>query len=229
MDNDLYSELKLVNFENIINTKFEDKKLLVEALTHPSYSQENNHLKNNQRLEFLGDAVLSLLINDFLYRNHVNSDEGDMSKAKAMIVSTISLAIVSKKLRINEFILLGKGEIKQNGQNKENILADVFESVLGAIYLDKGIYFAELFVKENIIKSIAEIQEIDDLQDYKTKFQELIQQSGKIKIIYETTQIVRNEFCAKVFVENILFGEGHGASSKKAEQRAAKDALAKME
>lgn len=225
---ELYKEYKLADLEQEIEVTFDDKKLLISSLTHPSFAQENGTLKNNQRLEFLGDSVLAFLINDYLYRNIVDASEGEMSKLKAMIVSTQSLATISKQIGMPKYMLLGRGEIGQRGYDKENILADVFESLLGAIYLDKGIDVTEKFIKKYIISQLDTLITDENIQDYKTKFQEVIQKSGPIKITYEASELPDATFKVSLIVQKIVYGVGIAKSKKKAEQLAAKAALSKM-
>jgi ribonuclease-3 len=211
-----------------------DEDLLLQALTHSSYIYENrqNGIENNQRLEFLGDAVLDLAVSDFLFRNYPDSDEGELTKLRAALVCEPSLARTAKSLRLGYCLRMGKGEERSGGRERPSILADAFEALLGAIYLDQGLAKASemaLIFLDPLIKDVLEGR-LDS--DYKTELQEIVQQLGSEQIQYT---ILREEgpdhnkiFTAGVLYKGELAGTGSGRSKKEAEQQAAKSALGKQ-
>lgn len=211
-----------------------DEELLLQALTHSSYIYENrqNGIENNQRLEFLGDAVLDLAVSDFLFRNYPDSDEGELTKLRAALVCEPSLARTAKSLKLGYCLRMGKGEERSGGRERPSILADAFEALLGAIYLDQGLAKAsEMALKfmDPLIKDVLEGR-LDS--DYKTELQEIVQQLGSEQVQYT---ILREEgpdhnkiFTAGVHYKGELAGTGSGRSKKEAEQQAAKSALGKQ-
>lgn len=216
---DKLQELLGVNFKNI--------NLLTEALTHPSYANENN-CSHNQRLEFLGDAVLELAMSTYLYNKYKSFDEGDMSKRRAQAVCEEALVIYSEKFHLSDFLLLGHGEELKGGRTRASLIADAFEAILGAIYLDQGFNVA-LDVFNRLVLPF--IDEVDIIQDYKTKLQELVR-TDRMSLIYEivneTGPAHDKTFEAIVKMENgIVMGHGKGKTKKEAEQNAAKQALKK--
>lgn len=235
---DMYSKKELINinkeFEGNINYEFKDKELLLLALTHSSYTNENkkHFFASNERLEFLGDAVLSVVISEFLYSNNKDMAEGDMSKIRSGIVCETSLAMVSKNIDLDKFLLFGKGEELTGGRNRESILADAFEALLGAIYLDSDINTAKQFIL-SIMKDI--IKDVIDgviFIDFKTKLQEKVQHDGVLSIRYniidERGPDHDKVFKANVEIEGKVMGEGFGRTKKEAEQNAAKEALGRI-
>ena len=201
-----------------------NEQYYIEALTHSSYANEHSNTKYYERLEFLGDAVLELIISDYLF-NEKALEEGIMTKMRASYVCEEACATYSRELKFTNYIRLGSGEIEAN----ETILADVFESFVGATYLDQGF----LFTKEMVLKIITKYMNkgTDFLHDYKSELQELVQ-TVKKSVIYETI----NEqgpahdrvFTCQVKVDNLIMGVGTGSSKKQAEQEAAKVALSKQ-
>lgn len=218
----------IYELEAKLGVKFNNIDLLNEALTHPSYANEHN-CPHNQRLEFLGDAVLELAMSNYLFEKYNNFDEGDMTKKRAQSVCEEALYIYSTHIGLSKYILLGHGEAKEKAE-KPSLIADAFEAVLGAIYLDQGFEKA-LEVFKRIV--IPYINDINVIQDYKTRLQELVR-IDKMNLEY---QIVREEgpshnktFEAIVKFENgIIMGRGTGKTKKEAEQNAAKEALIKCE
>ncbi|MDI6641645.1 MAG: ribonuclease III [Elusimicrobiota bacterium] len=212
------------NIEKIIKMKFVNKQLLLEAITHKSYAVELGKLVWNERLEFLGDSVLSLIVADYLYSLYPNSSEGYLSRLKSQLVSRQTLTKWSKKLNLGEFILLSKGEEATGGRKRDSILSNAFESLLGAIYLEKGFEIAKKFVVE-FLKEIKTIP----LTDYKSKLQELIQAKYKMLPVYKVAKEYGPEheknFIVEVYIKNRLLGTGKGRSKKEAEQNAAKNSL----
>lgn len=218
-------------FEDIVNYWFEDEDLLIEALTHSSYANErkNKKWKYNERLEFLGDSVLGLIISDYLFTNHVDLPEGELTKTRARIVCEVTLSDCAILIDLGRFIMLGKGEELTGGRTRPSLLADAFEAVIGAIYLDGGIESARAFILKFMTKKIDDALTGKIFIDYKTRLQELIQNDGQVKIIYE---VVRDEgpdhnktFYTHVKRDNTVIGEGMGKSKKESEQNAAKMAL----
>ena len=200
-----------------------NKDLYQKAFTHTSYSNEHN-VESYERLEFLGDAVLELTIRDYLY-NEKHLEEGTMTKMRASYVCEEACATYAKELKLEKDILLGSGESEAN----TTILADVFESFIGAMYLDKGFRTTSKFVMDIIIPYIE--KKIDFLHDYKSELQELVQtvrKSVSYEIINELGPAHNKTFTCQVMVDNIVMGTGSGSSKKQAEQAAAKMALEKQ-
>ena len=217
--------MKLKNFENIISYEFKNIELLETALTHSSYANEHQ-TESNERMEFLGDAVLELCMSKYLY-SVIDLDEGVLTKSRAKAVCEEALNIYAKSINLNQFLFLGKGEENSGGRERPAIIADAFEAVLGAIFLDGGIEEAYRIVEKLIIP---QLQKVLIFKDYKSILQEKLQ-SEKRGIRYE---IVRDEgpannktFEAVVYMDDILMGRGVGKTKKEAQQNAAKDALDK--
>ena len=205
-----------------INT--ENEELYVKAFTHTSYSNEHMECESYERLEFLGDAVLEVIISDYLY-NEKHLEEGTMTKMRASYVCEAACATYAKEIGLDSYIRLGSGEVEAN----TTIIADVFESFIGAMYLDQGISFTRDFVM-GIIKRYIEMK-VDFLHDYKSELQELVQtvrKSVTYEIINETGPAHDKTFTCQVLVDNIVMGTGIGSSKKAAEQEAAKVALDKQ-
>ena len=202
----------------------------MEALTHTSYSNENDGFESYERLEFLGDAVLELIISDYLYKER-HLEEGVMTKMRASYVCENALYEYSIRLGMNEYILLGRGETESGGKFRKAIVADVFEAFLGALYLDKGLQTVKDFIYKNIIPLI-EKKEIDFFSDYKSVLQELVQtdkRSLEYVVVNEEGPSHNKTFTVNVKIDNILYGTGVAHSKKEAEQEAAKDALKKAQ
>lgn len=209
---------------------FKNKELLKTALTHSSYANEK-HCECNERLEFLGDSVLSIIISEYLFRNMPSVNEGELSKIRASLVCEQSLADFSRQLKLGDELLLGRGEDATGGRNRASILSDAFEAVLAAIYLDSDIYTAEKWVVKIMASSLELALKGKTYHDYKTMLQEYVQKAGKT-ISYETVSENGPEH-NKAFEVNVLINEkciasGHGLSKKDAEQNAAKSALVEM-
>jgi ribonuclease-3 len=208
--------------------RFNNQGLIDMALTHPSFSQEKNCAVNNQRLEFLGDAVLNMIVAEYLY-NHFNAEpEGELTKIRARVVCEKALLNVANSLRLGEYLLLGRGEEMSGGRKRRSILADAVEAVIGAIYLDQGYEAASRFVLANLQEYINETAQ-GDYQDYKSRLQELVQGKNKQNVSY---QIIKEcgpahakVFEAGVFYRDRLLAAGQGRSKKEAEQNAAEKVL----
>jgi ribonuclease-3 len=204
-----------------------DKELLAQALSHRSWCSENLGRQPNERLEFLGDAVLGLVVADYLYRNYPELSEGEMAKARAAVVNTASLAAVAGELELGEALLLGKGEDATGGRRKPSILADSLEAVIGAVYLDAGYPAAEAVVLRLFSDRAREAASGPGEDDYKTRLQELCAQANEELPTYRLSSTGPDHakvFRAEVFVAGRLAGAGVGRSKKEAEQMAARQA-----
>ena len=213
-----------MDFLNKFNIEIKNKKLMQTALTHSSYSNEHKGVKNYERLEYLGDAVLELVTSEYFYL-HTDFKEGKMTKLRASYVCEKALATYAKDIGIDKYIRLGHGQ--QHNLN-DTIIADVFEAVLGAIYLDQGFEVAKKYVDKIIIPYIN--RQIDFNVDYKTRLQELVQ-TGKKSLNYEVVKEYevnhKKIFFFVLKIDNIVYGRGKGSSKKEAEQIAALDAYKK--
>lgn len=208
---------------------FINKKLLETALTHKSCLNENPDLKeSNERLEFLGDAVLEFVITETLYNSFPDKQEGYLTSLRANLVNTQNLAEVAKKLNIGGLIHLSKGEEDGGGRENPSLLADTVEAIIGALYLDQGLEKVEAFIKENLVNEIPD-KVTKPLKDPKSRFQEYIQAKGfpapKYKVLKETGPDHDRDFVVQVLVEGKMMGEGRGKSKSQAEQEAAREAL----
>jgi len=220
-------KIDIKELEKLIEIKFNNKNLLLHALTHKSYGIENKLNIWNERLEFLGDSVLSFIIVDYLYNKYKNLDEGVLSKIKSRLVSQKTLTVLAKKINLGKFILLSVGEEQTGGRDKGTILADTFEALLGAIYLDKGISVAKQF----LIKLLP-LKEVRMDIDYKSKLQEIVQKKYKTlpeyNVISETGPEHNKIFKIEVEIMKKVYGRGIGKNKKEAEQQAAKNTLEKL-
>ncbi|EHI70300.1 ribonuclease III [Streptococcus ictaluri] len=212
---------------------FTDKSLLETAFTHTSYANEHRllNISHNERLEFLGDAVLQLIISEYLFDKYPKKNEGDMSKLRSMIVREESLAGFSRFCSFDTHIKLGKGEEKSGGRNRDMILGDLFEAFLGALLLDKGVDEVRRFLNQVMIPQV-EQGNFEKVKDYKTSLQELLQSNGDITIDYqvisESGPAHAKQFEVAIFVNDSIISKGLGKSKKMAEQNAAKKALAQL-
>ncbi|GAB4072450.1 ribonuclease III [Barrientosiimonas marina] len=222
--------MNLLQLEKQLGITFNDQELLRQAFTHSSYVNEHRKeaISDNERLEFLGDAVLELGVSQYLYRQKDQLPEGDLTKWRASIVCEASLFEFSRNLHFGDYLLLGRGEEQSGGREREAILADVFEAFLGALYLDQG-YDAVITFLEHYVYPKINTGAFSHAMDYKSKLQEEIQQEGNHSIAYviadEKGPSHDKEFVAQVLIDNAVSGEGAGHTKKEAEQRAAKDTL----
>ena len=218
-------------FEQKINYEFKNKEYILEALTHCSYSNENKNYPFNERLEFLGDSVLSIVISDYLFKKETKLPEGELTKIRANIVCEESLSEVSKNIHLGKYMLLGKGEEATGGRERISILADALEAVIAAIYLDGGIKCAREFILTNMEKIINDSIKGKIFRDYKTCLQEVLQSNGEnniwYKLIEEKGPDHNKRFVMEVGINDTVLGVGEGKSKKDAEQVAAKCALDK--
>ncbi len=206
---------------------FNNEALLMEAMTHSSYANEHKEMKGiyNERIEFLGDAVLELTISDWLFRQFPHFQEGQLTKLRAQIVCEDSLSLVAKECSLNEYLLLGKGETLSGGREKPAILCDVFEAFIGALYLDKGVNEVQRFLNLVVIPKIKNGR-YELITDFKTELQEYLQQNGPVHIRYE---LVKEEgpshdkiFTVQLIVDGKKYKTASGKTKKAAEQMAAK-------
>ncbi|RJQ31082.1 MAG: ribonuclease III [Actinobacteria bacterium] len=212
-----------------LKVTFNNQDLLVEALTHRSYLAENPKKEiTNEKLEFLGDAVLDLVVTDFIYNNYRKLSEGDLAKLRANIVNAEVLATIAKKLKIGEYIVLGKGA-EHTGRKTDSILGDAVEAIIGAIYLDQGIDKSNDFIIKNFKSIIKSKYKLKDYSDPKTALQERAilktSQMPIYKIVKEKGPYHDRTFHAEVFIGDKMLASGEGKSKKKAEQQAAAKAL----
>lgn len=207
--------------------------LLAQALTHSSYANESNEpLGHNERLEYLGDAVIELVVSETLFLNYPDYKEGELTRLRSIIVCEPTLAAVSKALGLGNYVLLGKGEIKSHGRTRDALLADVYEAVVGAIYLDKGITWAKHFLQTTLGDVIEASAQGNLGYDYKTQLQEYVQQHDfaeglKYVLVNEWGPDHAKQFEVELVLDGKMLSIGKGSSKKEAEQLAAKEAWQK--
>lgn len=216
---------------NRLNIETDNLDLYLEAVTHPSYSNEHGDIKHLERLEFMGDAVLQLMVSHLVYHKKGSFLEGEMSLIRSKLVRADSLCNEAKKLGLDKVLRLGIGEEKSGGRNGKNILADAFEAFIAAIYLDKGFDFAFSIVK-NIFEDEVNDIDISSLLDYKSKLQELVQADKKQSVTYREVSHSGTSnnpvYVFEVLLDNdIVLATGEGTSKKSAQQDAARKALEK--
>lgn len=223
----------LLQLENKLGVKFNKIELLNTALTHSSYSNEKGKVfENNERLEYLGDAVLELASSTYLFKNFGNMSEGELTKTRASIVCQATLSKLAIKLGLGKIILLGRGEEANGGRDRESTLEDAFESIIGAIYLDSGWEVARDYVFRQLAPEFDKIRAGKKIKDYKTQLQEIVQQNPESTIEYieldESGPDHMKTFEFAVKINDKIFGTGIGKSKKIAEQMAAQKALEKI-
>lgn len=221
----------IYQLQETIQYHFKNPLFLEIALTHSSYANEVKHqLKYNERQEFLGDAVLSIIVSDYLFNNYT-VPEGDLTKLRAALVCEKSLDVMANKIGLGEYLRLGKGEEMTGGRTRPSIIADAFEALIAAIYLDSGIESAREFVLP-FVKEMLEHEETLSFKDYKTILQEIIQQNPEEKLVYRLVEEHgpdhNKRFVVAVMLNSNVIGKGEGRSKKTAEQMAAKEALELM-
>ena len=218
------------NLQRNIGYTFGDKTLLQRALTHSSYVGERGG-QSNERLEFLGDSVLGLIISDLLFRNFTHLPEGELTRLRAFIVCEQSLYEQARALSLGDAMRFSRGEEKTGGRGRKSILADAFEALIAAIYLDGGYEAAERFVLSSLAKDLAEKQQTR-MGDYKSELQEIIQQNPGDSISYhlvaESGPDHAKKFVVEVHLGENAIGRGEGKTKKEAEQQAAREALELM-
>ncbi len=210
-----------------LNIEFNDINILIKAFTHRSFLNENRNsgLEHNERLEFLGDAVLELSVTDFLFKKFPKKPEGEMTSLRSALVNAITLSKVAESLGLNEFLLLSKGEAKDEGRARQYILANVIEALIGAIYLDRGYDIAREFIDKNVHVLIDEVIEYKKFIDSKSLFQEMAQEHMSITprydLIKESGPDHNKIFTVGVFLGDIHIATGEGKSKQEAETQAA--------
>lgn len=216
------------DFEKQIGYTFSDKKLMTAALTHSSYAYEH-HCADNERLEFLGDSVLSIVVTEYLFTNYKNTQEGELTKIRAGLVCEQSLFEISKKINLSQYILLGNGEDLNGGRERPSVMSDAFEALLAAIYLDGGFEKAKAWLLNLIESELKSSSSGKRLGDYKTMLQERTQKGNNGKVTYRMTAESgpdhNKTFESEVLIDGKAVARGKGGSKKEAEQNAAKRAL----
>ena len=217
--------------EKHLSVKFKNKDLLKQAFIHRSYLNENpeSGLEHNERLEFLGDAVLELVVTEHLYKDYPKKDEGELTNWRASLVNAKILAQLAEELGFNDFLLLSRGEAKELGKSRQYILANTFESFVGSLYLDSGYEESDKFIKKYLLKKLPEIIKNKSYKDAKSHLQEQAQEKVSItpdyKVIKEWGPDHKKKFTVGVFLENEKVAEGEGYSKQEAEEEAARAAL----
>ena len=221
----------VAQFADQLNLKFKDLSILEQAFIHRSYLNEHKEitLQHNERLEFLGDAVLELVVTDYLFKKYPDKDEGDLTAYRAALVNAVTLSEVAANLKMNDYLLLSKGESKDTGRARQVILANTFEAVVGAIYLDLGYEMARDFIAKNLFAKTEEIVTKNLWQDAKSFFQEKAQENYSMtpnyKVISETGPDHNKRFTIGLYLNNELVSTGEGHSKQEAEQSAAQMGL----
>lgn len=225
---------RMEDLEDKIGIKFKKKDFLKEALTHRSYLNENKPkaISSNERLEFLGDSILSFVVAQELYTKNKNATEGDLTALRSILVRSQTLADCAKEIELGEYLLLSHGE-RRNGKTNPTLLADAYEALIGAIYLDQGIEVTRKFIKKYLLNKEGLLSESLEDADVKGKLQMVIQEKFKktptYKLIQQKGPDHLKTFKVGVFLEKKLLGEGVGESLKKASQNAASSALQRLE
>ena len=217
----------LADLERHLGAAFEDRNLLRAALVHRSYVAEHAAAEHNERMEFLGDAVLQLVVTVYLFEHHPELAEGEMAKVRSGLVNGVELAEVAREIELGDYLSLGRGELASGGREKESILADAMEAVIAALYLDRGFEGARRFILERWAGRIESRVAAPGKRDYKTRLQEVLARVGDLPRyrITEDGPDHDKTFTAFVEVNGELVGEGTGRSKKDAEQHAAARAL----
>lgn len=223
----------LAKLERVIRVKVKDYEMLNRAMTHRSFSNEHaNQYPDNERLEYLGDSVLGLVVNEYLFKHFEDYLEGDLAKIKSTVVSEETLAVTAREFNLGEYLLLGKGEENSGGRTRDSILANTFEALIGAIYLSSGIKPAREFILGLLKKHIEKVNRMEYLRDPKTALQELVQKKYKEKPLYEVVDETGpdhlKEFTVRLMIKGKAVLDGKGSSKRRAEMDAARSALEKM-
>ncbi|TSC77687.1 MAG: Ribonuclease 3 [Parcubacteria group bacterium Gr01-1014_24] len=219
------------NFEKKTKVIFKDKALLKQAFVHRSYINENPSvgLSHNERLEFLGDAVLELIVTDFLYKKYPNYTEGELTALRSALVNAVIISLVAEKIGMNDYLLLSKGEAKDNGKARQYILANTYEAYIGALYLDQGMDVVNEFVNKTLLPKTEEIVNKKLWRDAKSvvqeKAQEFVNFTPAYRVLSESGPDHDKHFTVGIYFGSILIAEGKGKSKQEAEQKAAEAAL----
>ena len=225
------TENNIKDIEQILGVTFSNKEYIQMALTHRSFLNEHKdeNIGNNERLEFLGDAVLELIISDYLYKTYPEYPEGDLTSFRSATVRTESLAMASRELKVGQFLRMSKGEEDSGGADKDYLLANTYESILGAIYMDQGYEKAKEFVFKTLVPKIENVVENRSDIDSKTRIQEMIQSKFKVTPTYD---VLKEEgpdhdkkFVVGIKINEKIIGEGEGSSKQKAEEDAATNGI----
>ncbi|MBP9758169.1 ribonuclease III [Candidatus Dojkabacteria bacterium] len=230
----IFETTELENLQKLINTSFKNFNLLETALTHRSYLNEssNQSLENNERLEFLGDAVLELIITEYLFHKYKDRPEGELTSFRAATVKTESLAETASELNLGHYIKLSRGEELTGGRTKPYLLANTYEALLGSIFLDQGYQFAKDFVYKTLVPKISNIikfrLDIDNKSRLQILAQELYEYTPRYELITEEGPDHNKIFTMQIVIKNETFGQGKGKSKQEAEQNAAAEAIKKI-
>jgi len=230
-DSQLQMKPDFTKFEEILGITFKNKALLTQAFTHRSYLNEHRDIEmgHNERLEFLGDAVIELIVTEYLYAKYPDKTEGELTSYRSALVKAETLSEAASKIGMNDFLLLSKGEAKDLGRARQIILANTIEALIGSIFLDQGYDIAKYFISKNIFFLIDKIIEDQMWLDAKSKFQERAQDKEGETPLYKTVKEEGpdhdKKFTVGVFIHNEKVAEGEGKSKQEAEQEAAKVAL----
>lgn len=222
----------LTALEKIIGVTFSDKSLLEKALTHRSFLNENRALsESNEHLEFLGDSVLSIIVSTQLYRRFSSYPEGKLTNLRSLLVKSQTLGNLSRELGLGQFLYMSKGEERSGGRENLSLLADTFEAILGAMYLDSGLDSARKFLERHLFPLIPEIEKKEELMDYKSSLQEMTQDKEKLSPVYRVLSQSGPDhdktFEVGAYLQDRQLGTGQGKSKQIAEQAAARHALEK--
>lgn len=214
--------------------KFKNQKLFLQAFTHRSYLNEiKEKIESNERLEFLGDSIVSFVVSEYLFKQYSQFNEGILTNLRSLLVNTKSLASIAKELNFGKFLRLSRGEEESMGRQNQSLLADCFEAYIGALFLDQGMETAKLFLSETLLCRADEFVKQKALKDPKSLLQEQVQakklSSPIYKVLEETGPAHARTFTIGVYVENNMLGKGNGKSKQEAEEYAAEQALEKME
>ncbi|MBQ9048093.1 MAG: ribonuclease III [Solobacterium sp.] len=209
-----------------------DKEMIQQAFIHSSYAHEHRGIHDNERLEFMGDAVLQLWSSAHIFPLKPDLSEGQMTRLRAQLVCEKALAMYARQLDLGRYLKLGSGEIKTGGRDKDAILADMFEALLGALYVDQGMEAVDSILSETLLPYLKHPGDVEVIRDYKTKLQEYVQADDRRTVHYElvseTGPSNSPTFVMNVVVDDLILGTGSGTSKKQAEQNAARDAFEKM-
>lgn len=222
---------KLKECEAALQYEFKDVGLLFNAMTHSSYAHDVKKCQSNERLEFLGDSVLGFVVALHIYINYPKYPEGDLTKLRASLVCEKTLSKFARQINLGDYLLLSKGELHSGGNNRSSILADAFESVIAAIYMDGGMDEARKFILRFVGKEMKSNRP-KPFRDYKTQLQEIVQKNSQEKLSYElvkeTGPAHNKHFVSQVLLNSNVIGKGGGSSKKESEQQAAREALELM-